>query len=192
LEFTERWRQRELVLQGNLAVKFPGHWQRELSCTEHLRHGKRLKLGGSCSPFPLSPVLTRMGGGQGSLCQAPGLDGSGWASGLRRKNSPAPLKSSQRVREFLAASTGDIPLGDWLSAARLITWLTSWVGKWTSGDHEDRLQILQPAWNSLLPGQPAVQPRRHPFVLARRQQGHCLQPRRVCVSLRSKSYFDMC
>ncbi len=123
-----------------------------------------------------SPYLAQIGPGSPRQGRVPGT------SEVRRKNSPGPLKSSNRAtqsRDFLAAGTGNKLKHPTLAIGACGNFLC--FGRWTRGDHEDRFQILQPAGDRLLPGQPAVQPRRHPSVLARRQPRYCLQPRRVCM-----------
>ena len=154
-------------------------------------------VGSPLSTFPSRPKQPRSGPRQDRQKRA--MPGPGTV-GMQEKRSAGPPPGSptkkftshpsQGAQDFLAASSGGILLDCLYSVSIVHTWREHlgipaasehWrTGQWTTADHEDGFQVLQLAGDRVLPGQPALQPRRHPPVLARRQQGHRLQSRRVC------------
>ncbi len=182
-------------------------WLAGLSCTEHLSNSTiqrtRSKLSGSGPPFPLSPVA------QSSQDQGPAKTAKrgqararhrrSWEKGFAgrpqqsQQTSPrgrqaAPLKSSlasqKSPRFFGGEQRRYSDLESWTQVhLRIPAASQHWrIRQWTTADHEDGFQVLQLTGDRVLPGQPALQPRRHPPVLARWQQGHCLQSRRVRIA----------
>lgn len=177
------WVHRRWLVRGDGAACASGEFACQISrllrtsCTEQPQAPEQrgLKIEWVPSPLflPLSPAdsLSRI------ARQARHLPST---SELWRKNSPAPLKSSQRDSRIFGGGTGDKP-----------TWRLNVVAgtrRWARGDHEDGFQVLQFTGNGVLPGQSPVQPRRDPFVLARRKQSLCVQSCRVghCTSVPSR------